>query len=44
MKVEDIFNYLISHSLNCVCEPHEEFKKFSFKKRFKKKCDKCVVN
>jgi hypothetical protein len=34
MKVEDIFNYLISHSLNRVCEPHEEFENFHVKKGF----------
>jgi hypothetical protein len=37
MKVEDIFNYLISHSLNRVCEPHEKFENFHVNKGFLKK-------
>jgi hypothetical protein len=36
MKIEDIFNYLISHSLNYVCKSPEEFENFHVKKGLKK--------
>ncbi len=34
IKVEDILNHVIPHSLNCVCEQCEEFENFHLKKKF----------
>ncbi len=33
MKVEDIWNHVISHSFKHICEPCEEFEKFHFIKK-----------
>jgi hypothetical protein len=41
LKIENILNHLISHSLNHVCE---QFKKIIKKKGISRKMNKCVVN
>jgi len=45
IKVEDILNHVIPHSLNRACEQCEEFENFHFKKKvFSIKCIKYVVS